>query len=77
MTLEQDISEIFEKHGWTWHLKEGSPIIPSEEDVEQALDEAARILYNESVGAQLQVGRLIIIKKHRGHDVYVYAGDYE
>jgi len=77
MNLEEELARIFRKNGWTWNLKENNPIVPGEEDIAQALDEAARILYDESVGAQLQVGRLIIIKKHLGHDVYIYAGDYE
>lgn len=78
MTLESDLAEVFEKNGWKWNVK-GSPegIIPDEEDIEAALDEAARILYNEQVGAQLSVGRLIIQKRHTGFDVYVFAGAYQ
>ena len=76
MSLEDDIAEIFEKHGWEWNLKKGTTI-PDSWDIEQALDEAARLLYNEPVGTQLEVGRLIIQKKHRGHDVYVYVGPYD
>lgn len=73
--LEKIISEWFRKNNWTWNLKSGT-VSPSETDVEDALDEAARILYNENVGAQLEVGRLIIKKKHTGHDVYMYVGEY-
>lgn len=76
MSLESDIAQAFEREGWTWNLKKGE-VVPSEEDIEAALDEAARVLYNEPVGSILTVGRLIIEKKHRGHDVYVYAGAYE
>ena len=76
MSLETDIAQHFESKGWTWKLKDGT-VTPTDEDVERALDEAARLLYNENVGAQLEVGRLIIVKKHRGHDVYVMAGTYE
>jgi hypothetical protein len=35
------------------------------------------MLYNEPVGTQLEVGRLIIKKLHHGHDVYIYVGPYE
>jgi hypothetical protein len=73
--LEQTISKWFAKNKWTWNLKTGAKI-PSEEDVEQALDEAARVLYNEHDGTQLEVGRLIIKKKPNGHDVYMYVGEY-
>lgn len=75
--LEAYLAEIFAREGWTWNLKGGVTRVPTEEDVEAALDEAARLLYNEPVGTQLEVGRLIIKKLPRGHDVYVYAGPYE
>ena len=77
LTLEEELSEWFVRNNWTWHLKQGTDIVPSAEDIELALDEAARMLYNEPVGTQLEVGRLIIKKKHRGFDVYVYAGPYD
>lgn len=74
--LERIISEFFEKNKWTWNLKTGRRV-PTDNDVEDALDEAARILYNEEDGTQLEVGRLIIRKKHNGHDVFMYVGDYQ
>ena len=74
--IEQIISEFFTRMGWTWNLRGGRVVTPSEEDVLAALDEAAKQLYNQPVGTQLQVGRLIIEKKHRGHDVYMYVGEY-
>lgn len=77
MALENDIAEIFAKNGWTWNLKGGRTLVPEADDIEQALDEAARILYNEAEGTQLEVGRLIITRLHNGFDVYVYAGKYE
>lgn len=77
MALEDDIAETFKKHQWVWHLKGGAYVVPEVDDVEAALDEAARLLYNEEVGAQLEVGRLIIRRLHNGFDVYVYAGQYE
>lgn len=77
MRLEDQLAEVFERHGWTWNLKDTGPIVPTADDIELALDEAARLLYNETEGTQLEVGRLIIKKLSRGHDVYVYAGPYE
>jgi len=74
--VEQIISEFFADRGWTWNLKRGRMVTPSESDVQAALDEAAKQLYNQPVGTQLEVGRLIIQKKHTGHDVYVYVGEY-
>lgn len=75
--LESYIVSVFAREGWTWSLKGGVTKVPDELDVEHALDEAARVLYNEPVGTQLEVGRLIIKKLPRGHDVYIYAGPYE
>lgn len=77
MKLEDELSDFFEKRGWTWNLKGGRVVTPSAQDIEAALDEAARLLYNEPVGTQLEVGRLIIKKQPRGHDVYIFVGPYE
>jgi len=76
MSLESELADTFKSHGWTWKV---GPlhVVPDEDDLLAVLDEAAKALYNEPVGAQLEVGRLIIKKKHRGHDVYVFAGPYE
>lgn len=74
--IENELAEIFERNGWTWNLKGGKTTIPNPDDIEAALDEAARLLYNEPVGTQLEVGRLIIKRLHNGFDVYVYVGPY-
>lgn len=74
--IEQIISQFFRDRGWTWRLKGGRVVTPSEQDVLAALDEAAKQLHKEPVGSTLQVARLIIEKKHTGHDVYVYVGEY-
>ena len=76
MTLEEEIAKIFAEHDWSWSLKDQGRVIPDKDDILAALDEAARLLYDEPVGSQLEVGRLIIVKKHTGHDVYVFAGEY-
>lgn len=73
--IEEIISKFFASQGWTWKLKSGT-VVPSEADVQAALDEAAKQLYNQPVGTQLQVARLIIEKKHSGHDVYMFVGTY-
>lgn len=77
MTLEDELAAWFAKNGWTWHLKGDREVVPSPWEIEAALDEAARMLYNEEVGTQLEVGRLIIKKLHKGHDVYIYVGQYD
>lgn len=77
MNLIDRITAMFVEHGWTWSLKGGRVQVPTAWDVERALDEAARVLYNEPVETQLEVGRLIIKKTTKGHDVYMYVGPYE
>lgn len=73
--LEQIISNWFKKNQWTWAIG-GGMNVPTEQDIQDALDEAARLLYDEPVGTQLSVGRLIIEKTASGHDVYMLAGEY-
>lgn len=73
--LEEEIARVFRKNGWTWKLKKGT-VVPDEGDVMDALDEAARVLYDEPVGTQLEVGRLIIKKTATGQDAYIYVGEY-
>lgn len=77
MTLEEEIAQRFLENGYEWKIKDKGKKVPDADEIQQALDEAARVLYNEPVGTQLEVGRLIIVKKHRGHDVYMFAGTYE
>lgn len=73
--LEQELSDHFAKNSWTWKLKVGT-VSPSETDMLDALDEAARMLYGEPIGTSLEVGRLIIVKTTTGHDVYALFGSY-
>ena len=75
--VAEEIARIFRREGWTWSLKDKGSIVPDEDDVEAALDESARMLYDEPVGTQLEVGRLIVVKKHRGHDVYIFVGEFD
>lgn len=75
--LEYTLAQTFKENGWTWQIKGRGHVVPTETDIEKALDEAARLLYNEEPGTRLEVGRLIITKTTSGHDVYVYAGNYE
>lgn len=77
MPIEDDLAALFREKGWKWSLRDNRFTVPTVDDIEAALDEAARLLYNEPVGTQLEVGRLIIKRLHDGFDVYVYAGPYK
>lgn len=74
--IEQTISEWFRKNGWTWRLRGGKIVQPTEQDVLDALDQAAKQLSDQPVGTILQVGRLAIERTTRGHDVYMFVGEY-
>lgn len=75
--LEERIASMLKAVGIKWNLAGGKRIQPTEEDVEKALDEAARVLYNGKPGDRLDVAGLIIEKRPNGHDVYVYVGTYQ
>lgn len=69
------INHIFTETGHRWRVG-GSLRIPDEDNIRLALDEAARLLYTEKVGATLTVGGLIVEKRDKGYDVYVRVGNY-
>ena len=74
--IETIISEFFTKMGWTWNLKGGRVVTPTEVDVSNALTEAAKALYDQP-HQQLEVGRLIIQRGHtQAKDVFMYVGTY-
>ena len=70
------VAGIFERIGHTWKTDQGH-IVPSEEDVAEFLDGAASALYTYQEGDRFESGGLIIERTKRGHDVYVYVGNYE
>lgn len=77
--IEQLVSDIFRRIGHMWTLDTGF-IQPTEEDVRQVLDEAAKHLYDGAEGDQLETGGLIIERlneKNQMKSVYVWVGDYE
>lgn len=74
--IDKTIAAWFKKNNWTWNLKRGR-VSPTETDVQDALDEAVKMLYTEPNGTQLEVGRLIIKKNpSSGYDVYVLVGQH-
>jgi hypothetical protein len=70
------VAGVFERIGHTWKTDQGL-IVPSEQDVEIFLDNAASALYTYSEGDRFESGGLIIERTKRGHDVWVYVGNYE
>lgn len=75
--MKELIVDVFRKTDRLWKLKNDDFIQPTEEDVQVALDAAAKELYTEPVGARLNLGGLIIEKTASDHVVYAYVGRYK
>lgn len=75
MIVAEKIHDWFKTNKWTWKIS-GESVEPGLDDIEKMLDEAAKTLYDEPVGTQLEVGRLIVKKLHRGHEVYIFVDEY-
>lgn len=72
--LADEISGLFLLNGYTWVFS-GEHKIPSAEDIQQALDRAVEVLYDEEPETQLEVGRMIVKKRSNTlHDVFILAG---
>ena len=69
------VNHIFVETGRRWKIG-GAMLTPTEKDIEQALDAAAKMLYDEEVGSSLSVGGLIIEKTDNGFDAYVHVGEF-
>jgi hypothetical protein len=74
--ISELISEVFNRIGHTWTLKAGGHVVPSEEDVDEMLDIAAKRLYDSPDDSQFESGGIIVRKDTTGHDVFVYVGRY-
>lgn len=80
MNVDLDaLAETFAEHGWTWSLKGRGHVVPDADDIEIALDTAAKLMYDEDPeeNPQVVMGRLIIQKTGRTHHVYLYVGDFD
>jgi len=75
-TPQRTVADWFKKIDLQWSITDG-PRVPDEDDVDRAFDEAAKVLYNQSVDTQLTVGGMHIVKTTDGHDVFMYVGSYE
>lgn len=74
--LEETISRLLKTAGLVWRIG-GKYYWPTPEDVRGVLDKTASTLYDTPVGTQLETTGLRIEKAAKGHDVYVYVGNYE
>lgn len=75
MKIEDELESFFMVHDYRWQI-DGTLRFPTAEDIRQTIDRAEEELYDEKVGTQLEVGRLIIKKvQNHHHDVYVMIGE--
>lgn len=76
-SIPEVVASWFDVKDWAWSLKDGGTLVPDENDVSAALDEARRVMYTEPIGTLLEIGRLQIVKTASGHDVFMLIGSYE
>lgn len=75
-SLPEWLAAYFKYRQYKWKILGGELIVPSQEDIEEALDQIEKTLYNEGVGSIMEVGRLIAIRQEEGVDIYVHVGTY-
>lgn len=71
--LKQRIHGIFVDNGYTWKIN-GHNIIPSEDDISQALEKMKAELQDQDDLSMHFMGRLVVKKEAGCYDVYVHAG---
>lgn len=73
--MEHFIADHFAEHGWTWKVG-GKDVVPSPQDISDAVDQCVRTLSEEDVNTEIEVGRLIVKKSTpTTYDVYVFVGE--
>ena len=72
----EELAKFFADHDYKWRIG-GTMKVPDEIEIEAMLDKCAEDLYDGAVGDRITVGRLIVEKQTKTHDVYVYTGSYQ
>lgn len=68
--LAQRLASLFEERQYTWKI-DGQLSVPSENDIQDVIDEAQNRLKTKPMGTWLEIGRLIFVKSPDNLDVYV------
>lgn len=74
MNVEDELESFFMLHDYRWRI-DGTLRFPTADDIRMTIDRAIEELYDERVGTQLEVGRLIIKKTPKHFDIYVRIGE--
>lgn len=72
--IYEDLATEFAMNGWHWSAG-NDYILPTAKDIESVVEDSIKALHASSIGSTVQVGRLIIVKEHNAHGVYIYRGD--
>jgi hypothetical protein len=72
----KDVVKMLTDAGVMWTTDSGT-VEPNEDDLQLILDKMGLMLYGEPVGTQLTVAGLMMERRPLGHDLYVFAGNYE
>ena len=74
-TVVSKTTDLLEKLGIKWKV-DGKLLTPSQQDVQQVLDNAKRALYSQPIESQLMIGQMIVKKYAKDkYDVYLRIGE--
>lgn len=69
------IAQFFQQAGYEWKFKDGRHTVPTQEDIEEAVQGYIDVLANEPDLTQVEGGRLIVQKHENFYDVYVHIAE--
>lgn len=70
------LHKIFRVLDYEWKLDDGRVIVPTEEDLQEGVDKAMKVLYDEPVPSQAEFGGLIVRRKaDNKFDIYLKIGN--
>lgn len=70
--LARELTEEFVERGYKWSI-DGVLRPPTLQTMKDLLEKADKEMQDESL---LEVGRLILVKRHGHLDIFIYRGDY-
>lgn len=74
MTPIKKIANFYKKEGYQWKFQEGLRV-PTEQDIDDVIGKAMDALSAEPDNTQLEVGRLVVMKRNGRFEVYVHVAD--
>jgi hypothetical protein len=69
------VAQFFQQAGYEWKFKDGRHTVPTQEDIEEAVQNFMDVLADEPSLTQVEGGRLIVQKQGNFYDVYVHIAE--